>query len=53
VFLVAEIAELKVTDKKFEKPRADYSAKARGLKSVEADVRASEEAPPAPATAEK
>lgn len=50
VFLVAEIAELKATDQKFEKPRADYNAKARGLKSVETDVRASEAAP---ATAEK
>lgn len=38
VFIVAEMADLKVTDKKFEKPRADYSAKARGLKSVEAEV---------------
>jgi predicted DNA-binding transcriptional regulator YafY len=38
VFIVAEIAGLKVTEKKFEKPRDDYSAKARGLKSVEAEV---------------
>lgn len=53
VFLVAEIAGLKVTEKKFEKPRADYSAKARGLKSVEVEVRASEETPAAPAAAEK
>ncbi len=53
VFIVAEIAGLKVTEKKFEKPRADYNAKARGLKSVETDVRASEEAQAAPATAEK
>ncbi|HSI10164.1 MAG TPA: WYL domain-containing protein [Rariglobus sp.] len=53
VFIVAEIAGLKVTERKFEKPRADYNAKARGLKSVETDVRASEEAPAVPATAEK
>ena len=38
VFIVAEIAGLKTTDQKFEKPRADYSAKGRGLKSVEVDV---------------
>lgn len=50
VFIVAEIAGLKVTDKKFEKPRADYSAKGRGLKSVEVEVAAPEPVPAAPAT---
>ena len=38
VFIVAEIEGLAVTTEKFEKPRADYSAKGRGLKSVEAEV---------------
>jgi hypothetical protein len=35
VFLVAGLA---VTSEKFEKPRADYGAKGRGLKSVEVEV---------------
>lgn len=38
VFLVAEIEGLTVSAEKFEKPRADYSAKGRGLKSVEVEV---------------
>jgi hypothetical protein len=38
VFIVAEIAELETTDRRFEKPRADYGAKGRGLKSVEVEV---------------
>ena len=38
VFLVAEIDGLKVSAGKFEKPRAGYGAKARGLKSVEVEV---------------
>jgi hypothetical protein len=42
VFIVAEIEGLAVTTEKFEKPRADYGAKGRGLKSVEAEVAAAE-----------
>jgi WYL domain len=38
VFIVAEIEGLAVTAETFAKPRADYGAKGRGLKSVEAEV---------------
>ncbi|MET0262634.1 MAG: WYL domain-containing protein [Rariglobus sp.] len=47
LFLVNEIETLSVTAKTFEKPRADYSAKGRGLKSVEVDVTQSAATEPA------
>jgi predicted DNA-binding transcriptional regulator YafY len=49
VFIVAEITDLKATERNFEKPRDDYRAKARGLKTVEAEVAKPEAAPAAPA----
>ncbi|CAM3133285.1 WYL domain-containing protein [Rariglobus hedericola] len=48
VFLVAEIAGLKMTAQKFEKPRADYRAKARGLISIDIDVLAPQPTPVPP-----
>jgi len=48
VFIVAEIEGLAVTTEKFEKPRADYSAKGRGLKSVEVEALAPEPTPVVP-----
>jgi hypothetical protein len=47
LFIVTEIEGLAVTTETFEKPRADYSAKGRGLKSVEMDVLPPEPTPPA------
>jgi hypothetical protein len=44
VFIVAEIEGLAVTAETFAKPRDDYGAKGRGLKSVEAEVAAPETA---------
>lgn len=38
VFVLAEIADLKATDKTFAGPRADYRSKGGGLKSIEAEV---------------
>lgn len=45
VFLVADIEELKATGKTFEKPRADYGAMGRGLKSVDVEVSKPAETP--------
>ena len=40
VFFVEEISALKLTDQTFKTPRPDYSAKVKGLKSVEIEVTA-------------
>ena len=48
LFIVAEIVGLTVTAEKFEKPRADYSAKGRGLKSIEVEALAPEPTPVVP-----
>lgn len=38
VFLLEEMAGLTVSSATFDKPRADYTAKGRGLKTVDAEV---------------